>query len=209
MKIIWLLPMAWLFNLSNLSAQGDATNSFPALAKVLRPIVLTVGGSPYNSVWFGNVPAGNVVYLDPRGTSSEHVSHTANVAKITVTATNNEPIRLEYPDSLTLMNGTHRIIYQPRISAIYGDAAVNPANQSNSVAVASNLAGTNSVTGPNGTGRAPGMITTGFSGLDLDKTTLFIGGMLYGPASLGSPIPINQEKGFYTNTFVINILYQN
>jgi len=200
-----LLP----FSLSNLYAQGDATNSFPAMAKVLRPIVLTVGGSPYNSVWFGNVPAGNVVYMDPRGIASENVSHTANVAKITVTATNNEAIRLEYPDSLTLLNGTHRIIYQPRISAIYGDAAVTATNQNNSVAVASTLAGTNSVTGPNGTGRGPGMITTGFSGPDLDRTTLFIGGMLYGPASLGSPIPINQEKGFYTNTFVINILYQN
>jgi hypothetical protein len=209
MKIYYLFAIAMISCLSRIQAQGDATQSFPAMAKVLRPIVLTVGGSPYNSVWFGNITVGKVAFLDPRGVANEYVSHTANVAKITVTATNNEPIRLEYPDSIALINGTHRILFQPRISAIYGDQAVTSANQNNSLAVASTLSGTNSVTGPNGNGLGPAMITTGYTGPDLDRTTLFIGGYLYGSQSLGSPIPIGQEKGFYTNTFVINILYQN
>jgi len=209
MKFIYLLAIVMIINQSHSQAQGDATQSFPTMAKVLRPIVLTVGGSPYNSVWFGNITVGKIAYLDPRGIASECVSHTANVAKITVTATNNEPIRLEYPDSITLINGTYRILYQPRISAIYGDQAVTITNQNNSIAVASTLSGTNTVTGPNGNGQGPALITTGFTGPELDRTTLFIGGYLYGAQSLGAPIPIGQEKGFYTNTFVINILYQN
>jgi hypothetical protein len=197
-------------------AQTGATQTITATARVLKPITLSAVDA---AVGFGGVFAGTVPFLDPQGTASANVGFTSNIGSVVVDATAEEPIRVEFPESLVLLGPspltTSSIKYFPVISAFSTDEPITTANQGTSVLLA-NVASTVNpplVTGLAGTGNGPfGIIVTSASqgsGTAVDRATLLIGGKLGAPTSTSTPllIPSAQPTGTYSGTFTLNLLY--
>jgi hypothetical protein len=186
-------------------AQTGATQLITATAKVLKPITLSVVDA---AVGFGGVFASTVPFLDPKGTASANVGFTSNIGSVVVDATAGEPIRVEFPDTVHLLQGTSsRIAYQPIISAYDGAATITATNRETSLLLGTaNPTGVVTVAGA-GTGPFGVFITT--TG---DKATLLIGGKIGNTAGTSTAtvldvLPTNQATGDYTGTFTMNLLY--
>jgi hypothetical protein len=199
-------------------AQTGATQTITATARVLKPITLSAVDA---AVGFGGVFAGTVPFLDPQGTASANVGFTSNIGSVVVDATAEEPIRVEFPESIELAltpatTPATTIRYFPIISAFSTDEPISTANRGTSLLlddVASTATPTPAVTGALGTGTGPfGIIVTSASqgsGTAVDRATLLIGGKLGAPTSINTPVAIDgaQQTGTYSGTFTMNLLY--
>ena len=197
-------------------AQTGATQTITATARVLKPITLHAVDA---AVGFGGVFAGTVPFLDPQGTSSANVGFSSNIGSVVVDATAEEPIRVEFSDSLVLSGpSSSSIMYYPIISAFSTDESINTTNRGTSVLLddAASTATPPLVTGSAGTGTGPfGIIVTSASqgnGTAVDRATLLIGGKLGGRGVGGTVVtpvarPSAQPTGTYSGTFTLNLLY--
>lgn len=196
-------------------AQTGANTSITATARVLKPITLSAVDA---AVGFGGVFATTVPFLDPQGAATANVGFAANIGSVVVDATAEEPIRVEFPDTVHLIQGANIIAYQPIISAYSGDALITAVNRGTSLLLA-NAASTSTpplVTGPSGTGIGPfGIIATSVTAVGggaVDRATLLIGGKLGNTAGNSTAtvldvLPSNQPTGTYEGTFTLNLLY--
>lgn len=189
-------------------AQTGAQQTITVNAKVLKPIRL----SGIANLAFGGVFSNAAPFLDPKGQSSANVGFSSSVGTVVVDATNGEPIRVEFPDSVHLLNGTNRIAYVPIISAIYDSVTVDAASRAASGLLPQTYsADTTSAVFGNTTGNGRGPFGIFITRSGTDKTTLFIGGHLGGssPALTVPPaqIPSNQPTGTYTGSLRLNFLY--
>jgi hypothetical protein len=190
-------------------AQTGATTTITATARVLKPITLSAVDA---AVGFGGVFAGTVPFLDPQGTNSANVGFTSNIGSVVVDATAGEPIRVEFPDTVHLLQGTtSRIAYQPIISAYDGSAGITANNRGTSLLLddAASTATPPLVTGSAGTGTGPFGIFITSTG---DKATLLIGGKIGNTAGASTATVLDildsaQPTGTYSGTFTLNLLY--
>jgi hypothetical protein len=195
-------------------AQTGATQTITATARVLKPITLSAVDA---AVGFGGVFAGTVPFLDPQGTASANVGFTSNIGSVVVDATAEEPIRVEFPESIELAltpatTPATTIRYFPIISAFSTDEPISPTNRGTSLllGLASPTGGAVTVAG---LGKGPfGIIATSAirgGGTAVDRATLLIGGELGDPTSTTTPllIPSAQPTGTYSGTFTLNLLY--
>jgi len=205
-------------------AQTGVTQTINATARVLKPITLDAQDA---DVGFGGVFAGTLPFLDPQGTATANVGFAANIGSVVVDATAEEPIRVEFPEIVTLVNGSNpltdpKIYYQPIISAYSGEAAITSANRATSLLLGNQppsgstpLPVTGLRTGGTAAGTGPfGIIVTSVLAVGgglVDRATLLIGGKLGDAATpTGAPlliIPSNQPTGTYSGTFTLNLLY--
>ena len=197
-------------------AQTGATQTITATARVLKPITLSAVDA---AVGFGGVFATTVPFLDPQGAATANVGFTSNIGSVVVDATAEEPIRVEFPDSLVLTGpSSSSIMYYPVISAYSGEATITSVNRGTSLLLASvaSLDVPPLVTGLSGTGNGPfGIIVTSATAVGgglVDRATLLIGGKLGGrgiggTVSVPVAIPSAQPTGTYSGTFTLNLLY--
>lgn len=185
-------------------AQTGATQTITATARVLKPITLSAVDA---AVGFGGVFTTTVPFLDPQGAATANVGFSSNIGSVVVDATPEEPIRVEFPDTVHLRQGANIIAYQPIISAFDGNAAITATNRGTSLLLGTtNPTGVVTVAG-SGTGPFGIFITSA-----LDKATLLIGGKLGNTAGASTATVLdvldpNQATGNYSGTFTLNLLY--
>ncbi len=204
-----LLIAAFFTGLANVaSAQLGAVSSVTATAKILKQITLTA-----ENVNFGTISAGGgATNLTPTGVSEVNVGFTSTQGRLVVDATNDEPIRVTFDSTVTLVeaNDLDSIVYIPQLSATFGNITVGDAAQATSALLNSVVRTAPSIpTEAGGTGRGPFAIiyTDPTAGATLDKTTLFIGGTLFerdGVSTIGS----GYQTGTYSGTLNFNVIYQ-
>jgi hypothetical protein len=199
-------------------AQTGVTQTITATARVLKPITLDAVDA---AVGFGGVFAGTLPFLDPQGTATANVGFAANIGSVVVDATAEEPIRVEFLESIELAltpatTPPTSIRYFPVISAFSTDAPISTTNRGTSFLLSAAALPTTApipVTVAGGTGTGPfGIISTSASlgsGTAVDRATLLIGGKLGETTSTTTPviIPTNQPTGTYSGTFTLNLLY--
>lgn len=208
---------------TNLKAQTlGAQSDVDVTARILKQIVLTA-----TDVSFGAVPAGNIATLSPSGSVRTNVSASATVGRLLISATANEPIRVEFPGWVTMsgvapLTAADSITFIPSISVASGSNAIGSAEQGTSILLAHTVPGSvpsaGTDAGGTGIGQAFGgavrqfgiVYTSPTVGPNLDFVSLFIGGSLYGAGTSGAGIiPTSQPTGTYTGTLDFNVVYNN
>lgn len=201
-KIIFAL--LFLLMSLNLYAQLGAQISTSSNAKILKRISLQV-----DSIQFGAVQAGGgQTYLNPISyNSSSNIGFNSRLGKLLVDATPDEPIRIEFSTTISLLKGSDSITYKPTVSAIFGDQNITHSNTLNSVLCSADSPVAGEVTATsNRTGFGPYILINTENGSE--KTTLFIGGYLY-EANTTNPVPVSQPTGSYRGVINFNVIYNN
>jgi hypothetical protein len=206
-------------------------------ARVLKKIVI----SNLIPVTFGASEAGGpLATLDPKSQASNvNVGFIAKPGKITIEASPNEQIRVEFPITVPLDlldgdgnvitgTGSNQIFYVPEIAGEFGTVAGDYGGAT-AVLLGNDVPPANTVTattsgGLPSTGRGPFLLfQTSSSTTPADRTTFFIGGRLTPSAntaswsgfntlnSAGTPPAIESTNptGTFRGTLTFNFLYAN
>jgi hypothetical protein len=223
---------------STLHAQTSLGTTEPVTvnARVLKKITI----SNRTAVTFGASEAGGALAtLNPIDQSQNvNVGFVAKPGKITLDASPNEPIRVEFPVTVPLDlldidgnvivgSGSNQIFYVPEIAAQLGDVAgdygAGAVLLGNNIPTSGVVTSTNSGsqnTLPN-TGRGPFLLFQTIT--PSEKTTFFIGGRLTpegdetefanwdagNSAGTPPPIDISNPTGTFRGTLTFNFLYAN
>lgn len=194
-------------------AQLGAQETVAVNARVLKQIQLA-----HTDVNFGAIAAGGgATFLDPTGAASTNVGFVAAAGTLTIDATPEEDIRIEFPTYVTLVGPTavDTLAYTPQITVAFGTQTVGSAAQTSS-----DLANNTTALGPpvtvtatGGSGRGPFVIVT-TDNAATETATLFIGGELRLNTSITATpalvaVPSGQANGTYTANMVFNVLYAN
>lgn len=191
-------------------AQLGAQETVAVNARVLKQITLA-----HTDVNFGAIAAGGgATFLDPTAAASTNVGFVATAGTLTIDATPQEDIRVEFPTYVTLIGpnpATDTLAYTPQITVAFGSQTVGSAAQTSSV-LANNtttLGPPVTVTAAGGTGRGP-FIVVSTDNAATETATLFIGGELrLNTAGTLGAIPSGQATGTYTANMLFNVLYAN
>lgn len=189
-------------------AQLGAQNTVTATARILKQITLAS-----DSIQFGTIAAGGgATLLSPTGTGSTNVGFTNRAGRLVIDATPDEPIRVEFPDTIALyrLADSSTIKFRLLITCGRGTVSYGTGAQDTTVFIHDQAitAPASTVTEPGGNGRSNagfGLITTG-DGPD-ETATLFIGGNLYESGVGTNNISANQPTGTYRGAFTFNVLY--
>lgn len=188
-------------------AQLGAQNTVTATARILKQITLQS-----DSIQFGTIAAGGgATLLSPTGTGSTNVGFTNRAGRLVIDATPDEPVRVEFPDTIALyrLSDSTTIKFRLLITCGRGEVAYGAGAQDTTGFINDQpitfpaLA----VTEPGGNGRSNagfGLITTAAGS---EKATLFIGGNLYESGAGTNNIPQSQPTGTYRGAFTFNVLY--
>ncbi len=203
------LFVAVLFTVIGTSAfaQLGAQSTVTATARILKQITLT-----NDSIQFGTIAAGGgATLLSPTGVGSTNVGFTNRAGRLVIDATPDEPVRVEFPDTIALyrLSDSTTIKFRLLITCGRGEVAYGAGTQDTTVFIndqpitSPGLA----VTEPGGNGRSNagfGLITTASGS---EKATLFIGGNLYESGPGTTNISASQPTGTYRGAFTFNVLY--
>lgn len=186
-------------------------------AKILRKIETT----KVSDVNFGTIQTETAPFMDPKNQNPDDLGFTYSIGVVEVSATHDEPIRVQFADSIHLVApGPLRVTYVPLISASYGEhTAATGADSSillgEDVYTGLNPSGPDHAVVTEGTGRggatnSGGIIYTYPDPVapDFEKTTLFIGGSLHDVGTKTGAFTGATQAGTYVGTLTINLLYQ-
>lgn len=203
------LFVAVLFTVIGTSAfaQLGAQSTVTATARILKQITLV-----NDSIQFGTIAAGGgATLLSPTGVGSTNVGFTNRAGRLVIDATPDEPIRVNFPDTIALYRSDSStvkfrlLITCGRGAVGYGAGAQDTTWLINDQPI---IAPAATVTEPGGNGRSNagfGLITTGDG--PIEKATLFIGGNLYESGPGTNMVPASQPTGTYRGSFTFNVLY--
>lgn len=227
MKTIFksLLLIAIICGIANTaSAQGSpglgANKDVNVAARILKQITLDT-----DSVSFGAVSAGIAIpYLNPiHADSNTNVGFNARLGRLTIDASANEPVRVDFPTLVTMRyvidiatnqvyEGTVEdslIYYKPELSIKGGDLTWSISNVANSTLISKDTpASGDIVAATNNDGFGPfGLVQTQTPS---EKVTLWIGGKLYATNAANDLITsVNTKTGRYLGTMNFNVTYFN
>jgi hypothetical protein len=154
---------------------------------------------------------GGATLLSPTSVGSTNVGFNSRAGRLIIDATPEEPIRVEFPDTIALTGpSSNTVKYQLLISCGHGEVAYGAGAQDTTILLNNQaIAAPWPVTAAGGNGRSNsgfGLITTRTGS---EKATLFIGGNLYQSGSGTNIVPANQQTGTYRGQFTFNVLYAN
>lgn len=188
-------------------AQLGATETVTATARILKQITLDS-----DSIQFGTIAAGGgATLLSPTSVGSTNVGFNSRAGRLIINATPEEPIRVEFPDTIALTGpASNTIKYQLLITCGHDEVAYGAGAQDTTIFLHDQpISSPFPVTAAGGNGRSNagfGLITTNAG---TEEATLFIGGNLYQSGAGTTNISSGQATGTYRGEFTFNVLYAN
>lgn len=188
-------------------AQLGATETVTATARILKQITLDS-----DSIQFGTIAAGGgATLLSPTSVGSTNVGFNSRAGRLIINATPEEPIRVEFPDTIALTGPlSNTIKYQLLITCGHDAVAYGAGAQDTTIFIHDQpISAPFPVTAAGGNGRSNlgfGLITTNAG---TEEATLFIGGNLFQSGAGTTNISSGQATGTYRGEFTFNVLYAN
>lgn len=218
--MIFVTNVAYSQSLPALGVEGTVNVS----ARILKQITFNQD----EAVNFGAIAQGAKPYIDPKDQNSTQLGLAYKVGIYRLGASYNEPIGINFPDTVQLTSGANHLLYRPRVSAAYGDPDKDGADTSRYLGTDSHPTLNDSpehavVTQGDGFGKDGNIVYTyhtqgGPAGQTFELTTLFIGGELHDsgyqpapaePVGTGPGITAATPTGSYSGTFTMTIYYSN